>query len=154
MPGLHILPNGTHIAYGIGAQPDPEVSAAAPSGSTDDSQADVILAFWYDLGCKVGIEKVEAVRAFAGWYQAPPWRLTLLDGQKGETIDGAVQRPVDGLTIVQLIVRHACRSAEVHPAMLPIGDDVMLLDGYAHVPGELFQLFVGGYHRALSGMSL
>lgn len=111
------------------------MSAAAAPGALDDAQADVILTLWhYPIG-KLGIEEVEAVRTFAGWHQAPPWRLTLLDGQKGETIDGAVERPIYGLAIVQLIVWHACRGAEVHPAMLPIGDDVMLLDGYAHVPG-------------------
>lgn len=111
------------------------MSAASAPGALDDAQADVILTLWHYPVCKLGIEEVEAVRAFAGWHQAPPWRLTLLNGQKGETIDGAVERPVDGLAIVQLIVRHACRGAEVHPAMLPIGDDVMLLDGNAHVPG-------------------
>ena len=111
------------------------MSAASAPGALDDAQADVILTLWHYPVCKLGIEEVEAVRAFAGWHQAPPWRLTLLDGQKGETIDGAVKGPIYGLAIVQLIVRHACRGAEVHPAMLPIGDDVVLLDGYAHVPG-------------------
>lgn len=150
----HILPNGQHIADWNRTQPYPEMTAAADLGALDDAQTYVILAFGHDPGSEFCIEEVEAFRALPGRKEAPFGCLSLGNRNKRQLVLGAILRSVDGLAIVCAFRWHLCGNTEIHSSVRPVGNDVMLPDRYVCAPGECFQLFVGGYHSALSGISL